>query len=292
MARAVYHGADISLLDDCLSAVDAHVGRELFDKCIVKTLLGRNVLDKSGTKSKKTVVLVTNALQYLNHPMVDRIVVLEHGVVAESGSYKDLSSRKDSQFQQLLRAFADSMSGDYGGEKGDKEAEVQVADESDLLSGEFDLSTSERHSGQNPVVEEPEEKKQQKLMSDEMAEREIGKVGLEVYLTWANAAGGFWVIPMILVIYSLGEATTVLSNWWLTYWSHSADASMSSQLYFLGIYGAINLSAILAEFLRQIIVVVFGLQASKTVSPWSKVVVLLTSQYLTPSFPLSYFRCC
>ena len=30
--RAVYHNADIYLLDDPLSAVDTHVGRELFDK--------------------------------------------------------------------------------------------------------------------------------------------------------------------------------------------------------------------------------------------------------------------
>jgi len=30
--RAVYRDADIYLLDDPLSAVDTHVGRELFDK--------------------------------------------------------------------------------------------------------------------------------------------------------------------------------------------------------------------------------------------------------------------
>lgn len=239
------------------------MGRELFDECIVKSLLGRET--KGGeSKRKRTVILVTNALQYLSHPMVDRIVVLEHGVVVESGSYQELSSRKDSQFQNLLKAFTDSMTGDYGNKKVGVVAEMSTGDDSDLLSAEFDLSASERHS----VIasKEPEDKKQQKLMSDEMAEREIGKVGGEVYLTWAKAAGGFWVIPVILVIYSLGEGTSILSNWWLTYWSHSASSSMSSQLYFLGIYGVINVSAIFAEFLRQIAVVLFGLQASKTVS--------------------------
>ena len=30
--RAVYYNADIYLLDDPLSAVDTHVGRDLFDK--------------------------------------------------------------------------------------------------------------------------------------------------------------------------------------------------------------------------------------------------------------------
>lgn len=34
IARAVYSDADVYLLDDPLSAVDAHVGRALFEECI------------------------------------------------------------------------------------------------------------------------------------------------------------------------------------------------------------------------------------------------------------------
>lgn len=62
LARAIYRNADIYLLDDPLSAVDTHVGKHLFEKCIVNYLKG------------KTRILVTHQLQYLKK--ADMIVVL------------------------------------------------------------------------------------------------------------------------------------------------------------------------------------------------------------------------
>lgn len=62
MARAVYSDCDIVLLDDPLSAVDAHVGHKLFNECIKQML------------KTKTVLLVTHQLQYVNHG--DQLVVI------------------------------------------------------------------------------------------------------------------------------------------------------------------------------------------------------------------------
>jgi ABC-type Mn2+/Zn2+ transport system ATPase subunit len=53
LARAVYFDADVILLDDPLSAVDAHVGRFLFENCIM------------GTLKEKTRILVTHQLHVL-----------------------------------------------------------------------------------------------------------------------------------------------------------------------------------------------------------------------------------
>jgi ABC-type multidrug transport system fused ATPase/permease subunit len=71
IARAVYADADVYLLDDPLSAVDSHVGRALFERCI------------RGVLSGKTVVLVTNALQYL--PYADNVLWMEGGRVRAQG---------------------------------------------------------------------------------------------------------------------------------------------------------------------------------------------------------------
>eukprot|EP00934_Nitzschia_sp_Nitz4_P009275 Nitzschia sp. Nitz4//scaffold39_size137210//112596//117089//NITZ4_003219-RA/size137210-augustus-gene-0.186-mRNA-1//1//CDS//3329550443//9265//frame0 len=264
MARAVYHDADVSLLDDCLSAVDAHVGRDLFEHCIVQTMLGRG---NTNSDRKRTVILVTNALQYLSHPMVDRIVVMKHGHVVETGSYKDLIAVKDSHFQKFLKAFKDTSSGDYGEDeksaaassKPHEPAPLETAPLEELLDGE----DKEAHSAAADNAEKDPVEKPKGLMSDEMAEREIGRVGKEVYITWAKAAGGVAAIPLILFVFTLGEGTSFLSNWWLTYWSNNAGDDVGSQLHFLGIYGLINLATIATEFLRMAVVVVLAFIASR-----------------------------
>ena len=78
LARAVYNDGDIYLLDDPLSAVDAHVGKHIFDK----------VIGPNGLLREKTRVLVTHGVRYL--PFFDQIVVLKDGAISENGTYKEL----------------------------------------------------------------------------------------------------------------------------------------------------------------------------------------------------------
>lgn len=95
MAHVVYHNADISLLNDCLLVVGTRVGWELFKQCIGNTLLQRKQ-KHNKMEQKWTVILVTNALQYLSHPMLDHIVVWKSGLVISSGSYEDPLDHKQS----------------------------------------------------------------------------------------------------------------------------------------------------------------------------------------------------
>jgi ATP-binding cassette, subfamily C (CFTR/MRP), member 1 len=63
------------LLDDPLSAVDAHVGKRIMDECLL-----------NGPLSTQTRVLVTHALHFLDK--VDTIYVMDKGKIIESGSWK------------------------------------------------------------------------------------------------------------------------------------------------------------------------------------------------------------
>ena len=89
LARAAYHGAEMVLMDDPLSAVDAHVGKHLFDKLISNT----------GLLAGRTRVLVTHNLSYLHR--VDRILVMEEGRIVEQGSSVELRANPDSAFQEI-----------------------------------------------------------------------------------------------------------------------------------------------------------------------------------------------
>lgn len=94
LARAVYADTDIILLDDPLSAVDAHVGAHLFENCIHGILQGR------------TRIFVTNQLNFV--PQCDAIAVINRGTVVEQGKYQ-VSQGPGQQAQGLLRMLSRSV---------------------------------------------------------------------------------------------------------------------------------------------------------------------------------------
>ena len=81
LARAVYCGADIFLLDDPLSAVDTHVARRLMDECLL------------GVLRDSTRVLVTHQIQFLTH--ADRIIVVDDGKIIAQGTLDDVKAHVD-----------------------------------------------------------------------------------------------------------------------------------------------------------------------------------------------------
>lgn len=122
---ALYNDADIVLLDDPLSAVDAHVGQHIFNEAIL------------GLKARgKTVVLVTHALHML--PQVDYVYTMVDGQIAEAGTYNELLAREGGAFSRLMQ--------DFGGAKTEKQEEQLVEQE------EIAIETAEVKKATSPVV--------------------------------------------------------------------------------------------------------------------------------------------
>ena len=81
LARAVYQDRDTYILDEPLSAVDAHVAKWLFD----------NVIGKTGILRKRTRVIVTHRIQFATE--ADLILMMDQGKIVASGTYKELTRR-------------------------------------------------------------------------------------------------------------------------------------------------------------------------------------------------------
>ncbi|GBM92933.1 Canalicular multispecific organic anion transporter 2 [Araneus ventricosus] len=113
LARAVYSDADIYYLDDPLSAVDAHVGKHIFEQ----------VIGSTGVLQKKTRILVTHRISVL--PEVDTIIVLQDGRVSEMGSYKELLAKKG--------AFADFLIQFLQETAAENAEEIMLPDELNLI---------------------------------------------------------------------------------------------------------------------------------------------------------------
>ncbi|XP_066427630.1 ATP-binding cassette sub-family C member 4 isoform X3 [Molothrus aeneus] len=136
LARAVYQDADIYLLDDPLSAVDAEVGRHLFEKCICQAL------------RQKISVLVTHQLQYLR--AANQILILKDGKMVGKGTYAEfLKSGID--FASLLKKDEEVVEQlSVPGTPNLKSARNRTFSESSVLSQDSSV-----HSQKDGAVEQP-----------------------------------------------------------------------------------------------------------------------------------------
>ncbi|KAG5894554.1 hypothetical protein JTB14_021536 [Gonioctena quinquepunctata] len=121
LARAVYKEADIYLLDDPLSAVDTHVGKQLLDNCIC------------GYLKNRCVILVTHQLQYLRN--AECIYLLEHGKVRAAGTYQELHN-VDSDFTNTLTEPEDEerIDGDPNSTKLNQADDTEIMESTPLIS--------------------------------------------------------------------------------------------------------------------------------------------------------------
>ncbi|CAL4094228.1 unnamed protein product, partial [Meganyctiphanes norvegica] len=251
LARAVYYDADIYLLDDPLSAVDTHVGRHLFDHCIMDHL------------KHKVRILVTHQLQYLKP--ASNILALKLGHVEAIGSYHQLvnsgidfaeilsssggeEEQKKSPIRQpsirsmqmttrsrntsicsakLIQNLIKEESGNVFG------SQKQLHGSHTSLSGAVENVTSGSVSGltssniniSESYQESPATKEKLKDMDDnndgqQLESKSVGQVSKRVYLDYFLAGGG-WILLIILFIGNIScQALFTGSDWWLSYWAN------------------------------------------------------------------------
>ncbi|XP_012941583.2 canalicular multispecific organic anion transporter 2 [Aplysia californica] len=265
LARAAYSDADLYLLDDPLSAVDAHVGRHIFEQ----------VLGPNGLLGKKTRILVTHGIHWL--PLTDHIIVMDQGRITESGSYQQLMNH-DGPFAEFVKTYlVEHADDEINDEEVGKLTDQIIAQVGTVISEELPddtkkklLRTRSHHSqssatgseksmtdkeGEGSARGKSENKSQTASTSqgqDRLIEEETsetGKIRGAVLMAVIRAFGvvSAALVPLCLVAY---QGLNVGTGIWLSQWtddpflrneSNSHMHTYRSKTYFyLGVYSALN----------------------------------------------------
>ncbi|XP_023582462.1 ATP-binding cassette sub-family C member 4 isoform X3 [Trichechus manatus latirostris] len=252
LARAVYQDADIYLLDDPLSAVDAEVSRHLFELCICQTL------------HEKITILVTHQLQYLK--AASQILILKDGKMVQKGTYTEfLKSGLD--FGSLLRKENEET--DQSPVPGTPTLRSRTFSESSVWS-----QLSSRPSLKEGTQEDQTTENVQATLSEES--RSEGKVGLKAYKSYF-AAGAHWLIIVFLMLLNAAALVAyVLQDWWLSYWANEQSAlnitvngkgNVTETLdlnWYLGIYSGLTAATVVFGIARSLLVFYVLVNSSQT----------------------------
>ncbi|CAL8307591.1 unnamed protein product [Merluccius merluccius] len=234
LARAVYQDADIYLLDDPLSAVDAEVGRHLFEKCIC------------GVLKNKPRILVTHQLQYLK--AADQILVLKEGNVVAQGGYTELQE-SGLDFTSLLK-------------KQDEEEPPVI---SEVLARTRTLSTTSTPSVNDGADLLPAEQIQ--TVAEES--RTEGNIGAGLYFKYLRAGANVMVLLVLILVNLFAQGTYIIQDWWLSYWAkeqemltgnvtsrQNLNTTVTEELdlsFYLGVYGGLTAATLIFGYVRALL---------------------------------------
>ncbi|KAH9248706.1 hypothetical protein BASA83_009436 [Batrachochytrium salamandrivorans] len=216
LARAMYQDCDTYLLDDPISALDAHVGAEVFDLSIKKMLKG------------KTVVLVTHQLHFL--PEADHVIVMGNGTIAEQGTFTELMANKSGVLADMMKHYRLDDAND------DKTAE---AGEKTVIKAEKDASSGD--SGD--------------IIIDE--DRLVGAVKGNTYWSYVQACGGTPYIITVAFAAIFAQATRLLTDIWLTWWTENRFPNLTTMQY-LQIYSGLGGSQVVFSLILNTSILVGG----------------------------------
>ncbi|XP_012496962.1 PREDICTED: multidrug resistance-associated protein 5 isoform X2 [Propithecus coquereli] len=189
LARALYSDRSIYILDDPLSALDAHVGNHIFNSAIRKHL------------KSKTVLFVTHQLQYLVD--CDEVIFMKEGCITERGTHEELMNLNG----DYATIFNNMLLGDT------PPVEINSKKETSGSQKKSQDKGPKTGSVKKEKVVKPEEGQLVQL-----EEKGQGSVPWSVYGVYIQAAGGPLAFLVIMSLFMLNVGSTAFSTWWLSYW--------------------------------------------------------------------------
>ncbi|EDK37507.2 hypothetical protein PGUG_01605 [Meyerozyma guilliermondii ATCC 6260] len=239
LARSVYANKDIILMDDCLSAVDARVGKHIVQECLLK-LLG-----------DKTRILATHQLSLISS--ANRVAYLSGDGTVDVGTLEELEAR-NSGFKELLSSNVKNITED------DSTNEKSSLNDDDISIEELPIEEESDHSRKSQTLtkrrvgastdvlsiqtnDSDDNLKKGKLVEKE--EQAVNSLRLEVYKTYLKYGSGkfrAWGFFLVFIpLMCISTFADIFTNTWLSFWVSHKFPGLSDATY-QGIYSALVLS--------------------------------------------------
>ncbi|EIW78660.1 hypothetical protein CONPUDRAFT_167619 [Coniophora puteana RWD-64-598 SS2] len=240
LARAVYSRVSLLLLDDVLSAVDAHTAHHLYYKCI-----------KGDLAKGRTVILISHHVQ-LCASGANYIVALEGGHVAFAGDRLEFLAT--GLVDNIVPAKFDTEDANVN------TPSLTVLDSSKIIDNidKMDSSATDVPEAKADVAK----KGPRKLVGEE--KRAVGAVSNDVWATYFDACGKYWYWSLFVVVFVLAALAPVAESYWLKIWSGTSPdkTDRNGPMYYIGIYAALTLAGVAASMFRYVVLYAGSIEAS------------------------------
>ncbi|KAL9237368.1 hypothetical protein vseg_011925 [Gypsophila vaccaria] len=230
LARALYRDADIYLLDDPFSAVDAHTATNLFSEYVMEALSG------------KTVLLVTHQVDFL--PAFQCCLLMSDGQILQAGHYTELLA-SNSEFSDLVNAHK-KTAGTEGRE------------------GLAEVATTGRQTYPDKKTKTTPEKQPEASNGDQLIkqeERNVGDTGFKSYLMYLKTDKSYLYLLSAVILQLIFVMGQIAQNYWM---ASNVDNAQITPPKLIVVYLFIGICSILFTPFRSLAVFTVGMKSSKS----------------------------
>ncbi|KAM9377199.1 ATP-binding cassette sub-family C member 8 isoform 2-T2 [Pholidichthys leucotaenia] len=204
VARALYQQTTVVFLDDPFSALDIHLSDHLMQDGILKLL----------REEKRTVVLVTHKLQYLQH--ADWIIAMKDGTIQTEGTLKDIQNSEPELFDHW-KTLMNRQDHEF-------EKETVAASTTDMERKSLRRAMYSREALRTEEDEEEEsvESEEEDNLSQVMRQR--ATIPWRSCGTYLSSAG-LLLLSLLLLSQLLKHTLMVAIDYWLAHWTSHVIAA-------------------------------------------------------------------
>lgn len=205
LARALYSNSRHVLLDDCLSAVDSHTAKWIFDNCITGPLM-----------KNRTCILVTHNIS-LTVPFSQYVVVMDNGKISGQGTAEEVMASGilgEEVHKGTASGKVSRIPSRVPSDIGEENAEPTVENIAKLNGSANGKDTKPKKAPKNAMDET----------------KAVGGVKFDVMMLYIRSMGPWWFWVMAVLVFGVQQLAGLAANIWIREWANEYDIQDRVQL--------------------------------------------------------------